>query len=311
QGVLHRPPLGAAGGFGVKPVLDHVQVEAGQVAAAEVVYVVIDQVVLVLVVLGRHLVHQLGGAGQEPPVQFRAPGHGQVVLDGVEVVQVAQHEADGVADLPVNLGHALHELGGHLDVHPVVHGGHPQAQDVGAVLFDDVEGVDDVAERLGHLAAFAIHHEAVGDDPLVGRLAPGGHRRQEGGLEPAPVLVGALNVEVRRPAQARPLGQHGGVAGARVEPYVLGIGLLAELPAPALGALGPRRHYGRCRLVEPGVGAFPPEQLHHAVQGFFHHGLVAAAAVEGGDGHAPDPLAADAPVGPVPYHAGDAGLAPR
>src|SRR5690606_39740684 len=48
-----------------------------------------------------------------------------------------------------------------------------------------------------------------------------------------------------------------------------------------------------------------------AVQGCFHHGLVASADVEGGDGHAPDPLAAVAPVGPVPYHAGDAGLAPR
>src|SRR5438093_1467908 len=48
----------------------------------------------------------------------------------------------------------------------------PQAQDVGAVLLDDVLRRDDVAERLGHLAPLAVQGEPVRQDAAVGGLAP-------------------------------------------------------------------------------------------------------------------------------------------
>ena len=58
----------------------------------------------------------------------------------------------------------------------------------------------------------------MGEHRLVGRLA----RRRDGGqqraLEPAPVLVAAFEVEIRRDAA---LTKHRGPAGSRVEPHVL------------------------------------------------------------------------------------------
>src|ERR1035437_6176520 len=53
------------------------------------------------------------------------------------------------------------------------------------------------------------------------------------------------------------------------------------------------------------------EQLHDlAIECRIEDGLLAAFAQEDGNGHAPDALAADAPVGARGYHVGDALLAP-
>ena len=48
----------------------------------------------------------------------------------------------------------------------------------------------------------------MGEHPPVGRLAVDGHRGEQAALEPAPVLVGAFQIEVGR------IGGPGGVAGA-------------------------------------------------------------------------------------------------
>ena len=63
--------------------------------------------------------------------------------------------------------------------------------------------------------------------------------------------------------------------------------------------------------VKPDVGALLPEQRRHMGDGLGGDDVGAAVvAVEDGDGHAPDTLAADAPVGALGDHAGHALLAP-
>src|ERR1043165_6736430 len=117
-------------------------------------------------------------------------------------------------------------------------------------------------------------------------------------LEPAAMLLVALEVDVGGPGQLRPRPQHGDLRAARVEPDVENVALLAVL---ALDALRARRavEVGR-RAVEPGVGAFALEELLHPGEELRRgDGFAAAFAIENGDRHAPEALAGDAPVGAV------------
>ena len=84
------------------------------------------------------------------------------------------------------------------------------------------------AQRLVHGLALAVHGPAVGDALLEGRaLAQGAHGGEQGGLEPAAVLVQTLHIHVGGPEILVLL--HGGeVGGAGVEPAVQGVLLLGE-----------------------------------------------------------------------------------
>ena len=60
---------------------------------------------------------------------------------------------------------------------------------------------DDVAQRLRHLAALLVEREAVGQHAVVGRAAARAAALEQRGMEPAAMLVGALEIEVGRPVQ--------------------------------------------------------------------------------------------------------------
>ena len=181
----------------------------------------------------------------------------------------------------------------------------PQTQDVRAVLVEDVSGVHAVAQRLVHGLALAVHGPAVGDTLLEGRtVAEGAHGGQQRGLEPAAVLIEALQVHIGRPEALVPL--HGReVGGAGVEPAVQRVGLLLEAALAAAVGAG---HTGGQEidgvLVEPGVGAFLAEHLGNSGDGLVgHHGLAAVLAVHHRNGQTPTALAGNAPVGALPDHA--------
>ena len=119
----------------------------------------------------------------------------------------------------------------------IVGGASPQTHDVGAVFLNQVGGVNAVAQRLVHGASLTVHRPAVGQNLLEGcavsQRANGG---QKAGLEPAAVLVGALQIYVGRP-QLGGVPHEGGIVGrAGVEPAVQGVGLLVEGLAAAVGA---------------------------------------------------------------------------
>jgi hypothetical protein len=155
-----------------------------------------------------------------------------------------------------------------------------------------------------HGLALAVHGPAVGDALLEGRaLTEGAHGGQQRGLEPAAVLIQALQVHVGGPPALVPL--HGGeVGGAGVEPAVQGVLLLLEAAlAAAVGAgeAGGQDLLGG--LGEPGVGALLLKQGGDGGDGLVgDDGLAAVLAVHHGDGQAPLALAGDAPVGALPDH---------
>ena len=134
--------------------------------------------------------------------------------------QRAEHPADGVAQLAVGVDIGLQHVLAEPLVLPIVGRHHPQPQDIGAGLLDDVLRHHRVAERLRHLAAVLVHGEAMGDDGVVGRAAARAAAFEQRGMEPAAMLVGAFEIDVGRPFEVGPVLQREGVRRAGIEPDV-------------------------------------------------------------------------------------------
>ena len=158
---------------------------------------------------------------------------------------------------------------------------------------------------------FAIEHPAVQRAGAVGRSAFEPRPNQQRTVEPAAVLIAAFEVHIRRPGKAEALIEHGQVTRTGIEPHVENVGLFAEFGATAFGASGPGgQQFGGGALI-PDVGAVFAEERHDAVENLaVGNRLAAAFAVEHDDGHAPDALARDAPIGAAGDHIGDALFAP-
>ena len=64
----------------------------------------------------------------------------------IEVVEVAEEEAQGVAQLAVVVADALHEIFAGGDVFAEVDAGDPETDDLAAEALGDVDGIDAVAQ---------------------------------------------------------------------------------------------------------------------------------------------------------------------
>src|SRR5262249_41799926 len=115
-----------------------------------------------------------------------------------------------------------------------------------------------------------------------------------------------------RPLQVRPARQNGRVRRAGVEPHVEDVLLLLELAAAALRAAEAGREQVLRLTLVPDVRAVLLDQVRDVPRDLRgEQRLGAALAIERGDGHAPEPLARDAPVRARRDHVADALLAPR
>ena len=132
---------------------------------------------------------------------------------GVEVKQVAQLEAKRVANQPISLPDLPKTFLGHDDVVAIVLRGHPQTQHVRAIVLHIALGrlrlqVPALALLgLRYLFPVLVHHEPMRQHRPVGRTAITSKGQQKRRLEPAPVLVRSLKVNVRNPALVPAMGQ--------------------------------------------------------------------------------------------------------
>ena len=233
------------------------------------------------------------------------------ILRGIKVADVAQHEAGRVAHLAVRFGQLAENFLTGADVDGVIAGSDPQTDDVSTVVADDLTGLHAVAGGLVHLLALGIDDPAVAQDLAVRGHTLGGDAGQQTGLEPAAELVGTLHIHVNGPAQLGALTADSAPGGAGVEPDVHDVGVLLPVGGTALADLGLGQDVVGIVLV-PGVAALLAEQVGHSLDGGIGDMVLAALlAVEYRDGHAPDALAADAPVTAVTDHTGHAVMAPR
>ena len=100
----------------------------------------------------------------------------------------------------------------------------PQAQHVGAEGVHDLLRRDDVAEGLRHLAALVIDREAVGEHAAVRRALVEGLGHEQRAVEPAAVLIGALQIQLHRGCDLGPLAPDALEGQARVRPHVHDVG---------------------------------------------------------------------------------------
>ncbi len=310
-------PAQAGGRIAIQRVLADVEVEGGEVSGEEGRKARHDALGVETRVGVAQLAVELGEPVQHEALEFGHVGR----LDrepGFVVPERAEHPPQRVAQLLVGLDEGLENLLPDAQVVRIVGGGDPQAKNVGAGILDYGLRRDDVADALRHLAPVLVEHEAVGQHGVIGSPAPRAAALQQRGMEPAAVLVGALEVHdlVRSAvAQAADAGEAGelfgtlqreGVGRAGVEPHIQHVvdllpGLTRAITEEALArAVG-----------VPSIGALGGEGFEDVrVDGRVDQRPVLGID-EHRDGHAPGALARDHPVRPVGDHAVDARLARR
>src|SRR5208337_2882888 len=101
-----------------------------------------------------------------------------------------------IPDAAISFGEPVKDLAGNPDVVPVVLSRYPQPQNVGPELVYNLLRLNDVSQRFGHLLAFTVDHESVGQHCMVRGPTSRPDRRQQRAVEPAPVLVTPLQVEL-------------------------------------------------------------------------------------------------------------------
>ena len=226
-------------------------------------------------------------------------------------MKIAKQDAEGVADAAVGFAGLLEEFFAEGDVVLVIDAGGPEADHVAAVFVVVVVGGHGLGGFVAALVALAdlfaagIDDEAIGDDILIRRGAAHGDADHEAALEPAAMLVGALDIDIGGAGQLGMTVQNGDGGAAGVDPHI-------ERVFAALAA------FREADEVAPeGVVFFKPEVRAVLLDGIGDlvrdggvHDGVAFGIVENGKRHAPGALAADAPVGTALDGAVDAIPAP-
>ena len=123
--------------------------------------------------------NEIDKAAHDPAVQFWHLIVWHAVLAHVKVRNVAEHETEGVSDLSISVGNLLDDAVADRYVAAIVGRCHPETQDVGTILFDNVLRIDTIALRLTHLVAFFVNEEAVGQEAFVWCLTVNSHRGAE------------------------------------------------------------------------------------------------------------------------------------
>ena len=226
----------------IQDQLARFEVPVAEVIPEELVRPLCRVVEAVLLEGGAGGLHAAVQAVQDPPVHgVEASGRLRVGGEG-PTFEVHEQEARGVPDLVGEPGAQLEGIPVHKDV--LALGGHErqgELEGVGAVLLDHLEGIDAVAEGLGHLAALHVPDQAVNVHVREGNLAhelqphhdhPGdpeeddvvGRDQGRGGVEALEVF-GLL-----RPAQGRERPQ------GRGEPGVQNVRILVDRRTAAGGA---------------------------------------------------------------------------
>ena len=187
----------------IERVLADVEIEGAELDIHEIAEQRDDAAVVIFLVGSPHLAIELGQPVQHELLEL---GHVAEIHGIVRAVmgQIADQPAHGVAQLAIGIHRGLDDVLAQAQIFRIVGGRDPEAQYIGAILLDDVLRGDGVAQRLAHLAAFAVHGEAVRQHTLVRSMAIGGAAFEERRMEPAAMLVRALQIERGREFEMRP-----------------------------------------------------------------------------------------------------------
>ena len=106
----------------------------------------IEHVELVIVIGFFDPLDQVGETGDRPAVDLQQVVDRNGIVSRIEVTDVAENVASGVADPAVRFGDLLQDMITHPGVIAVILGGDPEAQQFGAEFIDDFFRGDDIAD---------------------------------------------------------------------------------------------------------------------------------------------------------------------
>ena len=241
----------------IKRVLADIEIEGGKLDIGKVDQRAGDLLEFETVVTFANDAIQFGQAMQHQLFQFR-----QIVISDLLALIMgkgAEHPADGVAQLAIGIDICLDDGLAEALVFPVVCCHDPQAQDIGARVLHDFLRRDDVALGLRHLLALLIHGETMGDNGVIGRTAARRTTYDERRLKPAAMLIGAFQIDIRRPFEIRAVFQCEGMRTAAVEPHVENVHDL--LPFGMVVVIAEEAFLGA--FSKPGISAFSLKGLHN------------------------------------------------
>ena len=137
---------GAVGLFDIKSVLYNIEVEIRHINNAEIMNGVINVVIFIIFITVGDILYKPVKLHDCPFVDAFELFVGHHILVGVKIADTTENKSCGVADFAVTLGQLLKNFGGNSYVGMVVGGSDPQAENFGAVFFDNVVGIDAVSE---------------------------------------------------------------------------------------------------------------------------------------------------------------------
>src|SRR3546814_4116045 len=111
------------------------------------------------------------------------------------IAERPKHIAKAVAQLAISVGGTGQYFLADADIVEIISRGDPHAQNVRAAFGDDLQRIDDIAQRFGHFTALLVERKAMGKYGVIRCAAACAAAFEQGGLEPAAMLVGAFAVE--------------------------------------------------------------------------------------------------------------------
>src|SRR5207302_6362912 len=108
---------------------------------------------------------EVGGAVQHPRVDFLELMIRQRIARSVEITEIAQGEAEGVADLAVGFAELRHDALAHFHVGLVFHRRNPETKQVCAPLLGDLRSRNNITKMFGHWSALLDDSPAALDQP--------------------------------------------------------------------------------------------------------------------------------------------------
>src|SRR5258708_6989749 len=123
------------GSLGVQAILQDVEVKRAEVHDAIIVDGVVDAVKFVIRIPFAAFFDELGGAVEHPAIEFFELIVRKRVARRIEIAEITQGEAEGVANLAVRFAELRHDPLAHFHVGLVFDRGGPQAKQIGAPFF--------------------------------------------------------------------------------------------------------------------------------------------------------------------------------
>ena len=298
---IHHRPCGTAARtawrVAIQRVFADIEIEGRHVERTEVVQ--FDEHAMEIVIrrcLAHHIV-KVAQTMQNPAFEFW-----QFIVRNFfslgKAVKIAKQEAQCIAQTTIDIRMTLDDFMADAQIVMIVRAYHPQTQDIGTKLVDDVIWRNNVAERFRHFAAIAIKHETMGQNGLIRRTPPCTTRFKKRAVEPATMLIRPFKIQIGRPFQVLTFFKHKGMGRTGIKPDVKNVGDLFEI----IGIVFIAKEILRV-ADEPRVGTFGTERFVNTIKDFLiTQRLTGIFINEHRDRHTPRTLARYAPIGTVGNH---------